>query len=81
MVFDLLTYYGIKLHSVPMHCENSSPFFWFYAYRTFSSMAGALDLLPFLSFFVRQKKEKGYFSLILFTQLNFSTLLRGFGSC
>lgn len=27
MVFDLLTYSGIKLHNMPIHCENSSPFF------------------------------------------------------
>lgn len=77
MVFDLLTYSGIKLHSIPTHCENSSPLFGS-MHITFSSKKGALDLLPFfLHFFfflVRHKKEKGYFSLTSFTHLHFSTL-------
>lgn len=51
MVFDLLIYSGIKLHSMPMHCENSSPLFGS-MHITFSSKEGALDLLPFfLPFF------------------------------
>jgi len=57
MVFDLLTYSGIKLHSMPMHCENSSPFLGS-MHITFNSKEGALELLAFPSLLLVRQASK-----------------------